>query len=58
MNSAEPVTTPDLEEELDDPYIHTVSTEEFVETVEQANQEENQRSDHHPYSAEAEAPLD
>lgn len=30
-----------MDEELDDPYIHTISTKEFVETVERANQEEN-----------------
>lgn len=35
-------STPDADEELDDPYIHTVSTKEFVETVEQANQEEKE----------------
>lgn len=29
----------DADEELDDPYVHTVSTEEFVETVEQASLE-------------------
>lgn len=31
---------PEPAEELDDPYIHTVSTEEFVETLERAGQEE------------------
>lgn len=36
------MTIPDLAEELDDPYIHTISTEEFVETVEQANEQANQ----------------
>jgi len=41
MNFNNPTTLPDSEEDLDDPYIHTVSTEEFVETVEQASQEEN-----------------
>jgi len=34
-------TDPEPEEDVDDPYIHTVSTEEFVETVEQASQEKN-----------------
>lgn len=33
-------TIPDTDEELDDPYIHTVSTEEFVELVEQGSQGE------------------
>ncbi|RAI72870.1 hypothetical protein HMF3257_38820 [Spirosoma telluris] len=32
--------TPDPEDELDDPYVHTVSTEEFIEIIEQASQEE------------------
>ncbi|WP_170069406.1 hypothetical protein [Spirosoma pollinicola] len=41
MNPDTPPTTPNSDEELDDPYIHTVSTEEFVETVERASQEEN-----------------
>lgn len=41
MYSYSPETSPDSEEDLDDPYIHTVSTEEFVETVEQASQEES-----------------
>ncbi len=54
MNSDQSITTPELEEKLDDPYIHTVSTEEFVNTVEQANQEESQTSD----SNETEVPLD
>lgn len=40
MGSDSPATIPDFEEDLDDPYIHAVSTEEFVETVEQATQEE------------------
>lgn len=30
----------DLADELDDPYVHTVSTEEFVEAVEAASREE------------------
>lgn len=41
MNFDNPTTIPDSEEDIDDPYIHTVSTEEFVETVERASQEEN-----------------
>lgn len=41
MYSYNPEASPDSEEDLDDPYIHTVSTEEFVETVEQASQEES-----------------
>lgn len=40
MNKDKPTTITDADEELDDPYIHTVSTEEFIETVERANQEE------------------
>lgn len=40
MNVDDPVTSPDSADELDDPYIHTVSTEEFVQTVERASQEE------------------
>jgi hypothetical protein len=39
MNKDKLTTIPDAEEELDDPYIHTVSTEEFVETVEQASKQ-------------------
>lgn len=31
---------PDPADELDDPYVHTVSTEEFVEAVEAASREE------------------
>jgi hypothetical protein len=41
MSLDNPSTIPDSEEDLDDPYVHTVSTEEFVETVERATQEEN-----------------
>ena len=40
-----PDTTPDStdpEDELDDPYIHTVSTEEFVEAVEAAGHQKDQ----------------
>ena len=44
MNLDNPTTIPDSEEEPDDPYIHTISTEEFIETVEQANQEENEQT--------------
>jgi hypothetical protein len=40
MSVDNPATIPDSEDELDDPYVHTVSTEEFVETVERASQEE------------------
>lgn len=39
MNSRDSSPTPDPEEELDDPYVHTVSTEEFVEIIEHASQE-------------------
>ncbi|GAB4039857.1 hypothetical protein [Spirosoma gilvum] len=35
-------TVPDEDEELDDPYVHTVSTEEFVETVEREIREEKE----------------
>lgn len=35
-------TIPDADEELDDPYIHTVSTEEFVETVERDNHQDKE----------------
>ena len=34
------VTYPDSVDELDDPYVHTFSTQEFVQTVERASQEE------------------
>ncbi|SFC12578.1 hypothetical protein [Spirosoma endophyticum] len=36
-----PTTDPDPEpdEDLDDPYVHIVSTEEFVETAEKGSQE-------------------
>ncbi|MBO0949184.1 hypothetical protein [Fibrella forsythiae] len=34
------LVTPDPADELDDPYVHTVSTEEFVEAVEAASREE------------------
>ncbi|UFH57881.1 hypothetical protein [Spirosoma sp. KNUC1025] len=39
MNRDKQPIPPDADEELDDPYVHTVSTEEFVETVEQASLE-------------------
>jgi hypothetical protein len=39
MNIDKLPSTPDTDDELDDPYVHTVSTEEFVEAVEQASQE-------------------
>ena len=57
MNSDQSITPPELEEKLDDPYVHTVSTEEFVNAVEQADQEENQTSDSHLDSNETEVPL-
>lgn len=41
MNSAIPTTSPVSDEDMDDPYIHTVSTEEFVESVERASHEEH-----------------
>jgi hypothetical protein len=41
MSLDKSVTISDPEEELDDPYVHTVSTEEFVEAVEQAGKDEN-----------------
>ncbi len=33
--------TPGLEDDLDEPYIHAVSTEEFVEAVERESRTEN-----------------
>ncbi|MEZ0487876.1 hypothetical protein [Fibrella aquatica] len=50
LDSAAPDTTtpdpappglidPDTAQELDDPYVHTVSTQEFVEAVETASRE-------------------
>ena len=36
-------TDPDLADELDDPYVHTVSTEEFVEAVETASRESDRK---------------
>ena len=41
MNIDKQPITPDTDEELDDPYVHTISTEEFVEAVEEASQEES-----------------
>ena len=41
MNTDKQPSTLDADEELDDPYVHTVSTEEFVEAVEEASQEES-----------------
>ncbi|GAB3767455.1 hypothetical protein GCM10028818_00260 [Spirosoma horti] len=41
MNSKNPTASVEPEEDLDDPYVHTVSTEEFVETIERASQEDN-----------------
>lgn len=40
MKVDEQKTSPKADEELDDPYIHALSTEEFVENVERASQEE------------------
>ncbi|RAI78146.1 hypothetical protein HMF3257_35940 [Spirosoma telluris] len=40
MSVTDSSPTPYPEDELDDPYVHTVSTEEFVEIIEQASQEE------------------
>lgn len=42
MNLDTPTTSSVSDEDLDDPYIHTVSTEEFVESVEQDSHEENE----------------
>ena len=45
MNLDTPTTSPDPEEEdevMDDPYIHTVSTEEFGESVERASHQEDE----------------
>ncbi len=42
MNLDTPITIPDSDEDMDDPYIHTVSTEEFVESVERDSHQENQ----------------
>jgi|GEM_PF-5357559 len=44
MNTDKLTIIPNTDEELDDPYIHIVSTEEFVETVERASQEEKDDS--------------
>ena len=41
MNADKLKTSPNADDELDDPYIHTLSTEEFVENVEQASHKEN-----------------
>lgn len=43
MNLDIPTTTVESqpEEELDEPYVHTVSTQEFVEAVEKASKEED-----------------
>ncbi|MCX6212974.1 hypothetical protein [Spirosoma sp.] len=40
MNADDQKTSPNADEELDDPYVHTLSTQEFVETIERASQEE------------------
>ncbi|GAB4019429.1 hypothetical protein GCM10028808_57160 [Spirosoma migulaei] len=42
MNTDKQTFPPEADEELDDPYVHPVLTEEFVETVEQASQESKQ----------------
>ncbi len=41
MNLDTPTTSPVSDEDMDDPYIHTVSTEEFVESVERDSHQEN-----------------
>ncbi len=41
MHVDHPTTIADSDEELDDPYVHTVSTEEFIQTVERDSQDEN-----------------
>ena len=40
MNVYDPLISPESANDLDDPYIHPVSTEELVQTVERASQEE------------------
>ena len=42
MNLDTPTTSPDSDEDMDDPYIHTVSIEEFVESVERDSHQENE----------------
>ena len=37
-----PTTDPEPDEDLDDPYVHLVSTEEFVETAEKGSQEQEE----------------
>lgn len=41
MNPQNDTPTPSSADDLDEPYIHTVSTEEFVEAVEQESRTEN-----------------
>lgn len=40
MNVDDPLSSADSLDELDDPYVQTVSAEEFVQSVELATQEE------------------
>lgn len=42
MSLPDTSTSPNSVDELDDPYIHTVSTEEFIQTVEWASKEETE----------------
>lgn len=41
MNSENDTLTPGFEDDLAEPYVHTVSTEEFVEAVEQESRNEH-----------------
>ena len=41
MSEEQQTAIPDPDEELNDPYVHTVPTEEFVEIMERASQEAN-----------------
>ena len=41
MNTKNDTLTPGLEDDLDEPYIHAVSTEEFAEAVERESRTEN-----------------
>ena len=41
MNPENDTLTPGLADDLDEPYIHAVSTEEFVEAVERESRTEN-----------------
>jgi len=40
MNPQNNTLTPGSEHDFDEPYVHTVSTEEFVEAVERTSQDE------------------